>query len=643
MKQLKHNLRSHKAGSSLVELLVVIVILLVGILAVVQIFPRGLQLIGVEKSKTMMVNMANAEMDRIRGNLTQLPEQIVPVLYTASNVIITNSNRSPDDLGPMTNRIAGTGDLLDAVGNPLVAWQYGSAANNTRRVVGEGTTIPAPRYIGASYGGLMTLQFAPILYATIDGVNSNVLVYGNDMLKRGGNPGPFGNVRSYEYFVEDSDTATAAIHLPVSTTVERKYRLTMSAWVNNGVTDERREVVDAVITVPANIAGGYQTDALSTFAGLGGGETFIGAEFDSIRVARLFTEVVAFSAGGNIDDNAYEYRLLDQQLGLLLFHPDGYKYRERRNNRTIPLVARVNYDVLDWRIIKEDFRIADAAMAEHRLRLTNLMHKDSLKPDQRLHVGLGVNVPDELGGFENRDFILMDVETGGIYSKDSLKVDYSNGSIQIVDQDANPANGTQAGLIYPGSAAPVTVAASGRAVRALYQATGEWAIQVMKPASLYRQSLGVPAAAQFYAGGSRQYQLGAPLVAGESTVRIYFPPMDAGKKVSIGELWYDVGGPEPRRMENQEFTITNSPPDATVGLPYIDLRTIDPNALSINYARYGYGVRNIKGASITVRVLWNPSTWTLTNDEAVNLENFEVWGRSWRKVQTETMLQKESE
>ncbi|MEQ1933128.1 MAG: prepilin-type N-terminal cleavage/methylation domain-containing protein, partial [Fimbriimonadaceae bacterium] len=164
---MKHKLRAHNAGTSLVELLVVMVILLVGILAVVQIFPRGLQLIGIERSKTMMVNMANAEMDRIRGNLGQLPEQILPVSYTTTNIIITDSNRDPNDLGPMTNRINTTGTLLDLVGNPLVAWQYGSGPNNVRRIVGEGTTIPAPRYIGTSYGGLMTLQFAPILYANI--------------------------------------------------------------------------------------------------------------------------------------------------------------------------------------------------------------------------------------------------------------------------------------------------------------------------------------------------------------------------------------------------------------------------------------------------------------------------------------------
>lgn len=621
------------------------VILLVGILAVVQIFPRGLQLIGIERSKTMMVNMANAEMDRIRGNLNQLPEQILPVIYTTSNIIIADSTRGPNDLGPMTNRIDPNGVLLDLVGNPLVAWQYGSAANNTRRVVGEGTVIPAPRYIGSAYGGLMTLQFAPILYASIAPGVPNLLVYGNDMLKRPGNPGPFGSVRSYEYFLEDYELPTSAIHLPVSTTVNRRFRLTMSAWVNNGVSDERREVIDAVINVASNPLGGYQTVLLDGYAGLGGGESFLGVEYDSVRVARMFDEVVAFSPSGNVDDNAYEYRLLDQQLGLLLFHPDGYKYRERRNTQTLPLVARVNYDVLDWRIIKEDFRVSNAVLAEHRLRLTNLMHLNSLMPDQKNHIGLNINVSDELGGagVENRDFLLMDIATGGLYSKASLKVDYSAGMIQILDQDNDASNGTQAGLVYPGTSVPVTVLASGRAVRALYQATGEWAIQVLKPASLYRQTLGFPAAAQFYAGGSRQFQLGAPLVPGESATRIYFPPMDAGKKISIGELWYNAGGTEPTRMENQEFTITSNPPDATVGLPYIDLRTIDPNALSINYARYGYGVRNIKGASITVRVLWNPSVWTLTNDEAVNLENFEIWGRSWRKVETETMLQKESE
>jgi hypothetical protein len=180
-------------------------------------------------------------------------------------------------------------------------------------------------------------------------------------------------------------------------------------------------------------------------------------------------------------------------------------------------------------------------------------------------------------------------------------------------------------------------------VRAFYQATGEWALQVTKAPSLYRQNVGAPSVAQYYPGGAAQYFFGAPIWGGESPTRIYFPPMDIGKKITIGEIYYDVaGGGEPRKLMNQDFLITNSPIDVAVGLPYVDIRTIAPDALSINYARYGYGVRNVQGSSVTVKAFWNPAFFSLGSDEATNLQQFENWGRNWRRVQTDTMMRKET-
>lgn len=631
--------RQKRAGTSLVELLVVIVILLVGILAVVQVFPRGLQLIGVERSKTVMTNLVRAEVERLRGRLNQLPDMILPVRYvwTGSNVRIeVDSSRNPNELGPFSPRMDANGNVLDAGGQAIGAWQYLSGPNNFRRVIGEGGEIPAPRYIGSNYGSLMSLQFAPIVFNPF--YEQFFIVYGNDLTRRWGVPNG-GRVRPYVYYIENADEPGATIYLPQGP-IAREYRLAMTAWVNNGTGTEHREVLDIVVPVPAGA--GYSTFSLGDPAWVGAG-TFLGVDYDSVRVARIFTQVGAFTTGGNVDDMAYEYQLVDATLGLLLFNPEGHKYVEMRNNRRVPLVARANYDIFDWRIIKEEFRIAETAPAEHRLKLQNLLHRNSQGPDSKLHVGLNVFVNNELGGTENRDFILMDLDTGGIYSKASLNVDYSQGLVEVLDFDNNPANGVQARLWYPGAVAPVTVDASGRLVRAFYQGTGEWAVQVTKAASVYRSNLGVPSAAQYYAGGSGQYYNSVPLVAGESPTRIYFPPMDIGKKVTIGEIYYDVmGGGEPRKLANQDFLITNSPIDQTVGLPYIDIRTIAPNALSINYARFGYGVRNVQGSSLTVKAFWNPAFFSLGTDEATNLEQFEAWGRNWRRVQTDTMLRKET-
>lgn len=634
MMELRMNRGRHRSGTSMVELLVVIVIFLVGILAVVQVFPRGFQVISNTKNMTVAINLGRGEMGRLTSRTDQLPERIDSVIYlwNGTNVTIAfDPNRNPNDLGPFSNRIDQDGNMLDGGGNILGKWQYLTGANNFRRVIGEGGAVPAPRRVGSFVGGLMVLQFAPIVfnpnYASI------FQVYGNDLVRRVGDP-PFTANRPYEYYVANDDDATASVWLAADPAKPRNYRLTMAAWIQSGSNSFRRELTSTITVAPGV---GYFNYPLGNYAGLQVGESFLGVEYDSIRISRIFDAVV-----GSFSADPYEYRLLDETLGLILFNPKAYNYQERRGgNRRVALTARVDYDVYDWRIIREEFRIADTAPTEQRLRLGNLMTKNRIGADGKPWPGLNVLVSDEVGGTENRDFLILDLDTGGIYSKNSFVVDYSGGMVTFKDSDGNPANGVQVGLVYPGDVAPTLVTANGRNVRCLYSAVGEYSVQVSKAASTYRASYGNPGSAEFYAGGSGAYYTGVNLAPGESLTRIYFPPMDAGKKVTIGEIFYNTsGGGEPSVLRNQDFLIRNSPPDAAVGLPYLDLRDVADNAVSINYARYGYGVRNVRGASVSVRVLWNPATFALSNDEAVNLDRIEIWGRNWRRVQTDSYMTK---
>ena len=55
---------------------------------------------------------------------------------------------------------------------------------------------------------------------------------------------------------------------------------------------------------------------------------------------------------------------------------------------------------------------------------------------------------------------------------------------------------------------------------------------------------------------------------------------------------------------------------------------------------YGFAVRRVKGASVAIRVLWNPSFFSLTGDSATNMQNLERWGRDWRRTTVETFLQR---
>lgn len=617
----KRMMRTRRAGTSLVELLVVIVVFLVGILAMLQIFPGGFRLLKQTSQMRTATALARAESERLKAKSDSLPEMILPVYYVlgASTVsIVADTSHTADHLSHDGEGMSQIGHVISG-GNDIGLWEYLVGANRIRRIVGEGGPVPAPRQVGAEFGGLMILSFAPIAF---DPSYPQLLqVYGNDMVKREGVPGF--RVRPWEYFLEDVEEPTARIYLPRGTTRDRLYRLTMSAWIQNGGTTSRRTIVDALITVPFDALGGAVAFDLSNYAALQPGETFVGVEWDSVRVARAFERVGAFTAG-----EPYEYKLLDNRLGTVLFNPAGHGYQETRPGRRVPLVARVNYDVFDWRIIRDEFRITNFVPFQQRLQLGNLKVKGMAKADGQPYGGLDVLVANGSGGTETRDLLLVDQETGGVYTPDSYTVDKSIGLITYIDTNAGAA-GLQMRLILPGQASSVEVTAPGRAVRALYEANGEWSVQVMKAASQYTVTFAPPSVGQYYVGTSS--------ASGGSPTRVYFPLIDVGRKITIGELWYRNTGGQLKVLRDQDFLIQNTPLDP-LG-PYVDITSVDPNAGAFDFTN-GYSVRRVKGASTAVRVLWNPDYFALTANASDNNNRFEQWTRGWRKTTVETFLQR---
>jgi hypothetical protein len=326
----------------------------------------------------------------------------------------------------------------------------------------------------------------------------------------------------------------------------------------------------------------------------------------------------------------YEYVLLDDRLGVLLFNPAGYNFKELRPGRRIPLVARVNYDVFDWRIIRDEFRIPSTLPLQTRLQIGGIRVKGGQRVDQAVYAGLDIPVADGSGGTETRDILLLDMETGGIYTKNSFVPDQSLGLLTFVDTDPGTP-GLQLQVVLPGQSVPTTVPnAEGRAVRALYQANGEWSVQVLMAPSLYTVTYAQPSVAQYYVGGSGP--------AGGSTTRIYFPSVDVGRKVVIGQIYYLDGVGNLKSMQDQDFVVQNAPGDP-LG-PYVDITSVDPSAAVLDFTAYGYAVRRVKGASVAVRVLWNPSFWAIGADPAENNLRFERWSQDWRRTVVETFLQR---
>ncbi len=647
-----------RTGASLIEILVVLVIFTIGILSIAQIFPGGFATLRTTRNNLIATNLARTEIDRIKGQFDQVAEQILATRYVPGPGgvdVSADVTRRPNNIGPgAVTELRANGDLVDSNGTVLGPWQYFVGANVMRRIISEGRPIPSPRFIqgtttpGSLYGGLLSLQFGPVF--TAPGFNSVFVVYGNDLDRRIVENAPAGrpvqNNRDFTFFVTDDGTEMALPQGPyrldsvTNLPYERQFRVSFSYNVEDTATNQvvSRDLVTApIVTIPCAALGQprvYWAVDLNSLVTVGAGETFVGIDVDSVRVARLFDEVTNFDTDPlNRDDASYQYRLLDRNLGLVLFNPQGFNVSEQRRRGRIPMQCRVDYDVLDWRVIRDDFRIGPIASPQQKLILSSIKAKGNFDSDGLTYTGLGFTVPDGSGGTIERDFILLDRETGGIYMPSAYRVDYSSGVVTMLDEDGDATNGVSERILFPGNAASTLLHnLQGRSVRALYMGKAEWSVQALKAPTTYRQAsdplLGI---AQFYVGGSN---IG---VANDIDTRIYFPECDIGKKVIIGEIWYlDSGGAPAKVLRDEEFLI-KSPLAGQLNLGYVELKDKVADAVNIDFSN-GYSVRRVRGASLGVRVMWNPAALKLTNDVTNNLNLFDRWNRNWRISETETIL-----
>lgn len=654
---------NRKSGGSLIEILVVIVIFLVGILAVAQIFPGGLNILRVTRNNTVGASLARAELERLKAQADQLPVAIVPTRYEwdAPNNrfrLVGDMTRRPGDIAPSgAVGLDIDGNFLDANGRILGQWPYISGPNVMTRVVGEGRTIPAPRYLsaptafGSTYGGLMACQFAPVLYDA--NYPETFLVYGNDLQRRIVDEVPAGFPVRQDYiaFINDEGTELALPMGPARPDLpayERTYRISVSVYITDANNVYRqKDIVSALVTVPSpaqNFQRVYVAIDLSTL--VAPGEAFDHADIDTLSVARVFdrigtpfapvflTEQDVRNNSSLRDDAAYQYDFIDDKLGLMLFNPVGFNYQERRGRGRTPLQARVDYDVFDWRIVRDEIRVPNTMPYEKKLVLNTIKVLGNRYADQRAYDGVGFPVRNAAGNPEQRDFILVDTETGGVFLPTCYTVDKSVGLISFRDDPA-VANGPDeigAQIMYPRATAPTPIRdIRGRSVRALYQGVNEWAIQVDKAVRSYQVVYDpTPGLRQCYVGGSNQN------VNNDIATRVYFPVTEIGKQVILGEVWYENENTGDIEVAYEQQFLVQAPRPGELQLAFADVKDALP-ASTFNFDN-GYAVRRVRGASVGVRAMWNPLTFILTADPAVNFSRYQAWERGWRRTRTETFL-----
>jgi hypothetical protein len=240
------------------------------------------------------------------------------------------------------------------------------------------------------------------------------------------------------------------------------------------------------------------------------------------------------------------------------------------------------------------------------------------------------------------NLVILDMATGGVVmehlpgdgsgsqaaTNPLVKVNKSSGVITFQDANSNPADGTQGKILLPDGSV-IDAMMENRSFRAMYRVRNEFSVQVLKAASRYTLSTTSPP-------GAGQYFLGGYGGVGNVT-RIYFPRMDAGRKVNLSEINYFAGS-QARTISGQDMLIRYQPNDV-LGLPSVDIREIDGAATGFNYGS-GAAVRGVKGASVAVRVLWNPDSFFLSQDPIENMRRLDKWGQGYRRSTNETFLER---
>ncbi len=665
--------RRTNRGLTLIELLVVIVVLAVGILTLIRMYPRGITTLGLTRDYATAQGLARRELNRLERNAADLPSQILAVRYTFIDVgggnyqlrLIADPDVPNYDLGAGGDILEdGTIFIDDPSGGPgaYVFWRYYNAANRYRRIIGEGGVIPAPKRIGVHYGSLRILQFGPIINDP-----SLLLVYGNDMIGRflqDTNPGEFiRNPRPFEFAYDDE---VPQMWLPGSQNRVVAYKINYSYYERDATLGYRRvDVIDQIVKVtPAYDASDPTPQALYDHSTrtvepfdllvLSGANpaNFIEMVPDSISANRLFdrlNETDFFSPS-----YPYEYKVLNAELGMILINPAAHTFQEPRPRGRQPLVAKVNYDVYNWHIIRDEFRADNTKAPIHKLSLDRIKAIGDLLNDKRRYPGLDIPLPDGTGNFIEYDVVVIDMETGGMVMPfvnpnnpnqgRSYNINYLRGTVSLGSPFNQPPQSSNdlaqsITILPPGTNQPLitNVNPANRNFRVLYQAHNDWAVQVLKSSARFQVSYTLPLGySQCYVGSSN------PNIGGFPT-RIYFPWCEVFNKVTFREIWYFDSFNNLRSMRDQEFLVR--PPLATdpLQLPYVDIREADSTASFFDFENYGYAIRGVTGTSVRARVIWNADQKedVVGNTAQAIQERMEIhqnWTNQWRIVQVETNL-----
>ena len=658
-------------GFSLVEIMVVLVILLIGILAVVRIFPPGFLSI----AKTAEMTVADA-LNRQQLDAQKRANNQMEAIYATdwnNNVLSTVLPSDISDVNAST--------LLGA--DPF----YFSNVDKIRNIMGESFRVPVPTSnTGLGYGAIYPLQFGPV-ENSFSGSTDKILVYGTGLqrtaqsaVKTPGNPTGTAVLRNESEYAIDYDNMVIAFQprlINASRPVAyRQFTVSYDYYYLNTTTNtigiqfqpnmyDPTDSISTIITVPdvaptvtgtvpppvwqPIFAGSYSPDPVvaAGYTGmalpsappiyLNGFPPATNASFtygivrDSEEVSRKFrlaltgTTVEAGGVPTWSSQDPYEYAWYSQQNpantanpGILIFNPSGHNQVQVASGVAQPLSARVDYRIFDNHVIRDDRNIPASAPYIVTLSVPFLKLGGDVLDNQNPLNNFNSALNPYNGLYRDPlnptpDVIIYNASTGvQVGTWTNLATPPGIGVLTKDATDTVPVD-QKTGVLTLNQAQVESNNLQSAPLRVMYRAQRDWGMQIQKATAHYREAT-APTFVDF-----RHYYIGDGTTGGAT--RIYFAPCDAGKTVEIGEF-YSTTSSTPIR--NQSFQITEDPTqfDTTVSppLPYIDVTSITGGA-GFSAVQTGRRVNNVQGISIKARVVWEDSLrWRHVDNDSVLIQ-----------------------
>lgn len=602
-------LRTNK-GTTLVEILVVMLILLVGIMTVVQMFPSGFRVVKAAENQTIATKLAQAEIERWKNMPSNLPDGILPVDVT--NTVINDQNPGPPFDGYMPTGTSGQ--------------FYPGNSGNFRWVRNETTSIPVGSYFqtggGAIYGARYDLAFSPI---EVDGPDPNTELYSGLSVKSGDLQRRVGDwtdsiwLRTGQYGIDYTVTTSgsaAVMHVCFShdRDTSHVYYLSYSYTVSRTSPDDTQYLSTVDQAINPSPDGSWVEVPISVPAGYSVEEVDDGSD----SCARGFVQVL-----NNWSSDPYEFTLADSILGIIAFNPRAHTALERTVRGVRAITARIDYRIYDPRIIREE-KVMPAANEDAdddgandhiaiKLALRGIL--DSGDPakmddgdatdnaDEPTFEGL---VKTKLGHVIDKDYpvavrqpmLIIDLATGLRVKMEPNCIDFQQGIVRLT-QDAD--------LIDWASQPIVNVPLKGRHLRFFYRADGDWSVQCQKSYSFFVREWGANPVDYWHF----KHLFGPPDY-------LLFARCMSGQSVTVDYTYADANGLHKVVGKNLRISddVINDPTTGTKNC-YVTL-DVPPNAGLVANERI-----IVVGTTFRARVIWRD-------------------GKAWRFVDMDTNLTRRS-